>query len=225
MMKDWVLVPRADLERITDQERHRRSGGPSPEDLDGLDEGLRVAVQIAADLLSASPHQSAPDVALEIAGFEHPTAGWCNKHYIEVAAHCLRPGPGPVPLVRQSAAAALLSSLASENERLKAERDEALENGKAARDLLESADDGIAGLARKWQFQLERAEAAEARLKEAEEVQLEVFIPWLRGWVKARFGKWITHTTAKGALADYRAAAHAFLHSHPNTSEGASDAP
>ena len=43
---------RGGLDRITDLEQARRSGGPVPEDLDGLDDALADAVTIAADLLA-----------------------------------------------------------------------------------------------------------------------------------------------------------------------------
>ena len=42
---------RGGLDRITDLEQARRSGGPAPEDLDGLDDALAEAVTIAATLL------------------------------------------------------------------------------------------------------------------------------------------------------------------------------
>jgi hypothetical protein len=47
--------------------------------------------------------------------------------------------------------------------------------------------------------QWRRAEAAESLLDFA------TFSPWLRDWCKRRFGKWITHNTAKSALNDLRA--------------------
>lgn len=37
-------------------------------------------------------------------------------------------------------------------------------------------------------------------------VDFEVFNRWLRTWVKQRFGKWITHNTAKGAHSSLTAA-------------------
>jgi hypothetical protein len=67
-------------------------------------------------------------------------------------------------------AAQLLRTLSADNARLREERDEALENGKAVRGLLEYAEDNIAKLERKWKFQLDRADAAEDRLSEAVEV-------------------------------------------------------
>lgn len=50
--------------------------------------------------------------------------------------------------------------------------------------------------------------ARQAEAMKAAEALLEVstFTPWLREWCRRRFGKWITHNTAKGALNDLRAA-------------------
>lgn len=48
--------------------------------------------------------------------------------------------------------------------------------------------------------------SANVALQMSNALEISHFAPWLRGWVKARFGKWITHNTAKGALAEYRAA-------------------
>lgn len=33
-----------------------------------------------------------------------------------------------------------------------------------------------------------------------------VFVEWVRNWAKRRFGKWITHNTAKGAFNDFEKA-------------------
>lgn len=38
----------------------------------------------------------------------------------------------------------------------------------------------------------------------ADLLEFGTFSPWLRGWVRGRFGKWITHNTAKSALASLR---------------------
>lgn len=52
----------------------------------------------------------------------------------------------------------------------------------------------------------DRAYAAEVeRDRLAALLEVSTFTPWLREWCKAKFGKWITHNTAKGALNDLRA--------------------
>ena len=80
---------------------------------------------------------------------------------------------------------ATLREAAAAIERLVAERDVAREAWQQAFDL------GV--------HHQSRAEAAEALLDFA------TFSPWLRDWCRRRFGKWITHNTAKGALNDLRA--------------------
>jgi hypothetical protein len=49
-------------------------------------------------------------------------------------------------------------------------------------------------------------EAQAVRAPEPAEIDFAVFSPWLRTWAKRHFGKWITHNTAKGALAELHAA-------------------
>lgn len=67
------------------------------------------------------------------------------------------PCDGWEPLVTLSQAQSALSAMA-------AERDEAKENATALRGLLEYSEDSIARLQTKWQFQLERADAAESQV-------------------------------------------------------------
>ena len=45
--------------------------------------------------------------------------------------------------------------------------------------------------------------SSQARVKVLEEAHREVFISWIRQWVKKRFGKWITYNTAIGAFNDF----------------------
>jgi len=63
----------------------------------------------------------------------------------------------------------IIQSQAETIARLERERDEARESTKATRGLLEYTEDSIARLERKWKFQLDRADATEARLARAME--------------------------------------------------------
>lgn len=78
---------------------------------------------------------------------------------------------------------------------------------KRASELLDAAVDD-------YNAEHDRLTAAEAKIAEqAAEIErlkaateIESFTPWIRAWCRRRFGVWITHNTAKGALADFRAA-------------------
>lgn len=82
---------------------------------------------------------------------------------------------------------------------LRAERDEALESRKRIFDLGVGHRDRAAAAEAKLARQGEALKEAEALL------EVSTFTPWLRDWCRRRFGKWITHNTAKGALNDLRA--------------------
>jgi hypothetical protein len=89
--------------------------------------------------------------------------------------------------------------------------------GLGAKPMLTELAAAIKVLLSKYAFERDEArqqrdtsQAEVTRLKEAlakAEVLAdpETFVVWLRAWCKDRFGKWITHSTARRALDDFRA--------------------
>lgn len=70
----------------------------------------------------------------------------------------------------------------------------------------------IEGICNEMYLELTDSQAQVERLKEElrqykAATDVSIFVPWLRSWCKVRFGKWITHNTAKGALDDLGRAA------------------
>jgi hypothetical protein len=158
----FVLVPRSDLECIVNLERYRRSGGPAPEDLDGLDDGINEAVHIAANLLSAAPKRPESEIGPVVDQLKSAARKVKALKEYTTFVGAAKTTLHRLVITNEAAVAVLL------NNQARIDADAAIIAALRAKiEAQEELDDTVRGWLR---FHRERAEAAEARLKELGEV-------------------------------------------------------